>query len=294
MRIEDLAPGAMNLAPIQVELDQFTVPVPGQAQTFQAPLGKNIPLDFLVVNEKSDVLVVALHGATDRAKYKLPRFEWLNTVAGNGYSSLYFSDPTLKMKDASYFQLAWYAGWPEIDLNAIMAEVVRSAAAQLGSKHILVVGASGGGFAALQLAARLPDSIAVSLNGQTEISSYHVDGKTGAQRVFIDILAPYAADTNLEVFNSRTTDWTLAFGNRLSAIRTYTTPVPNRAIIVQNTNDAHHYYDHYLPIRRAIETGRNVDRVRFAEYAGASAHVPPPRATFMEHLASAETWSKSR
>src|SRR5699024_8382265 len=134
-------------------------------------------------NQGSDVLVVALHGATTRDK-ELPRFEFFRTLRKTEFSSMYFTDPALYLDER--IELAWYTGWLEFDFNEVLAPWVQRAAAAVGASKIVFLGSSGGGFGALQVSTRIPGRMAVPVIPQTSIANYLVAG-TGlaAQRAYI-------------------------------------------------------------------------------------------------------------
>lgn len=132
-------------------VDRFFEPrVEGGVSKYAAPVRNNGTLRALfLVNKATDTLVVALHGATNRAKKELPRFEWFRTLRSEPVSSLYFSDPALELE--ATLELAWYTGRLEFDMHAALAEWIRRAAGAIGASRIVILGSSGGGFfAALQ------------------------------------------------------------------------------------------------------------------------------------------------
>lgn len=54
---------------------------------YRALLPRDVDLEALFLNKKSDILVVTFHGATTREK-KLPRFEWFRTLRKNRVQQL--------------------------------------------------------------------------------------------------------------------------------------------------------------------------------------------------------------
>lgn len=143
------------LAPLVVSNDPCEVHFPERrgAVRWTYTFENGHPLDSLGINEGSDVLVVSFHGALDRTRYSLPRFERMASIRKLGLSSLYIADPTLHL-DAS-LQLAWYTGWPDSGLLDILAEQCIRAANAMGARTLILSGSSGGGFAALQVGARI-------------------------------------------------------------------------------------------------------------------------------------------
>lgn len=113
-------------------VSKYAVDVPG-----------NGVLRALLVNKASDVLIVAFHGATSRARKRLPRFEWFRTLRSENVSSLYFSDPLLETD--STLELAWFTGRYDFDLHVELAQLAEVAARAVGARRIIFLGSSGGG-----------------------------------------------------------------------------------------------------------------------------------------------------
>ena len=185
-----------SLAPLVITGDprDSCFPTDRGAVRWSYDFGGGRILDALGINEGGDVLVVSFHGALDRERYMLPRFERMASIRKLGLSSLYIADPALHLN--SSLQLAWYTGWPEIDLLDIIAEQCVRAANDLDAKALILSGSSGGGYAALQVGARIDDSIALAFNPQTHIHGYLYDGKPGShgvERAYIEHVYPTAA-----------------------------------------------------------------------------------------------------
>lgn len=141
---------------------------------YRQAVSLGLPLDIVLVNRPSDVLVVSLHGAIGRARSALPRFAYLPMLLETGYSIVSFGDPTLHMSER--LELAWFTGPAAVDVHKIVAERVCEAAYVVGAKRVVIIGASGGGFAALQVSACIPDSLAIAFNphGNIEVSCRRV------------------------------------------------------------------------------------------------------------------------
>ena len=264
------------------------IPAPGMTK-YQADLPRKTNLDALIINKQSDVLVVALHGATMQNKSKLPRFEWMRTLRETEYSSMYFSDPCLQLNKK--LQLAWYTGWEDFDLYPIIADWITRTATAIGAQHILLQGSSGGGLASLQIATYIPDSMALTFNGQTSISGYKVQGtRYSAQRQYLDMVMPRLTPAvPLEELDP-SIDWAEPMGDRLSAIKRYQQAQPNYVYYAQNNNDVAHVEQHYAPFRATIEQGPNRGRVKFVTYDGPAGHNPPQPDVFYEHVHAAVEW----
>ncbi|WP_418606724.1 DUF6270 domain-containing protein [Georgenia sp. SUBG003] len=148
----------------------------------------HLPLDGLLVRRNSDALVVSLHGALERSLYELPRFERLTTLAaGRAENLLFLADTTLGLR--SDLNLAWYVGTESDNLTARYAKYIASLAEQTGVRRLVLVGISGGGFAALALSHMLPGSVALAISPQTRIGVY----EEWAYERFIETAFPAAA-----------------------------------------------------------------------------------------------------
>lgn len=182
----------------------------------------------------SDTLMVGFHGALDRGKYTLPRFERLQGLNSLGSPHLVFSDPTLDLDPQ--LTLGWYLGTQQHDVQSAIAQFVLERMEAGGYKRVLLSGSSGGGYAALQVASMVPDSIAVVFNPQTRIRQY------------FPRFANMALDT---AFGHRT----LSFDEelRLDVLARYRHLQPSIKIyFVQNIGDEHHDMRHRGPLVDAL------------------------------------------
>lgn len=246
-------------------------------------------LDALFLKKSVDTLVVTFHGALHRSKYELPRFEWLSTLKGRNFSSLYFCDPTLWLDDT--IQLGWFAGWPGVDIQRDIANIIIAAAHAASATRVILLGSSGGGFAALQVSALVPGSLCLPFNPTTHIHKYWVNGDPtlhGTERKLIEVAYPQAAPEGIRRIDWDH-DWTVAEGDHLSVLRRYSKPVGNYVLFASNPNEWH-YDQHYLPFLAAAATGDNLQRVRVWEYEGRELHAPPRPDEFNGGLAAALDW----
>lgn len=288
-QLSEVGQGAQNVPVRRLSsLEDFSPHSEAGALRYQAPLGdRMIGLDALFVNKGSDTLVVALHGAMVPGKYTLPRFEWLRSLSNTPYSSFYFSDPTLLLDEQ--LLLTWYVGWVDLDLYPVLASWVNKTVKTLGIRHVVILGSSGGGFASLQLAPYVPDSLALPFSPQTSISRYTVNGSATQQERFVDLVMPHLAPNGFKTLPDG--DWSIPLGDRASPVRRYQKLQQNKVFYVQNLNDVSHYHDHYLPFKETVENSPNRSRVRFKEYQGPERHNPPKQETFQESLKTAVVWA---
>lgn len=251
--LEELQTGGAN-APITARSDLGTPPL-NHTFRVQEEVAPGIPMDALVVNKGTPLVVVALHGATNRETTVLPRFEWLRTLLGYDVSCIFFSDPTLQVSES--IQLTWYTGTESWNGHAVVSEWSTELAELIGAERIIFMGSSGGGFAALQVSALTADSVALAFNAQTEIADYRVNGTGwGVVREYVQEVWP-TIWSNLEP-NGHIEDkaWADEAGVRVSAVKAYSIPTRNKVYLVQNREEFH-FEDHYAPFLHASRTAGN-------------------------------------
>lgn len=252
----------------------------------------NRHLDALLINKGENTLVVSFHGALNRSKYNLPRFERLKPLRRRNVNSLYFSDPTLWMDDK--LQLGWYTGWKGEDIQQQIAQWIIRAAMATNSKKIIVTGSSGGGFAALQVSALIPNSVCLPFNPSTTIHGYLINGepgKHGTEREYVRVVYPEEAPNGIWHIDFDI-DWTVGKGDQLSVLKRYSKQTKNWVLFAQTPTDWH-YDQHYLPFLAAAAKGDNLARIRVLEYGNRVGHFPPSPQEFSDGLDAALEWAKN-
>lgn len=269
---EGLQNGGLNVPLTTVPtLSEFDPDSMVGATRYRHTLENGAHFDSLLVNKVADILVVSFHGATDREKNTLPRFERLRSFLEYDVSSMYFADPALWLNHKNYFQLAWFTGWEGFDAQRVAAEWAVKAAKTVGATRILFTGASGGGFVALQVSALVPGSLALAFNPQTSIYGYLANGYAwGAQKNYRNVVWPNfdAPEVGPDA------DWTAGLDDRVSALRRYSKPTANHVLYATNTLEFHHE-QHYLPFMDAVDAGGNSARVHTFTYEHTEQHTPP-------------------
>lgn len=229
--------------------------------------GESFQLDCLIEPRETDVLVVALHGALDRSKYTLPRFEWMGTLQERSESLLFLSDTGLS--SSQDLRISWYTGNAEDDLTSRYAGLISSMAEKIGAKKIALLGFSGGGFAALSMASLIPGSVAVAFSPQTSINKYyHVFSQAYTEALF----SSFASMEEVEQ----------QFPHRMNLVERYSKAgIESKFVYVQNTGDIHHMRHHYTPFRAATEgqVGSN-----FITSNESSTHSVPEKERILELL----------
>ncbi|XAS62923.1 hypothetical protein ACOM2C_05555 [Pseudarthrobacter sp. So.54] len=239
------------------------------------------PLDVvgLYAPKVSKTLIVTFHGSLQRSKYQLPRFEWRRTLGHLNAAALLFADTTLALGDN--IPLGWYIGTKEQNIAADIAAVVKQVAADGGYEHIILVGSSGGGFAAMAISHRLPGSVAVSFSPQTRVGDYI----PWVAKVLVN-----AAFPDHPTIDSVEKD----FPERVNLRRLYADPdIPNYVRYVQNSNDGDHVDKHYTPFAevRSIDPATGgmdpTGRLRLVLEPMSNGHEPPSRGRFLRHIQEA-------
>lgn len=246
-------------------------------------VSEKLQLPTLLINQESDVLLVCLHGASNRDQFNLPRFEWMRTVRELTYNSLFFSDPALDLHPR--LSLAWYTGTIDVDLYPVLGSLIKEAADATGSSRIVILGSSGGGFAALQTAPYVAESVALPFSPQTSISGYFVGRKgLGAQRMYLRHVMPeLSPDVPLDGLWPEV-DWAEPLGSRLSACIRYADMQDNMVVYMQNAHDLTHIEQHYEPFRKVVERSPNRAKVEFHLYDGPTRHNPPYKTQLLDGI----------
>lgn len=291
IELSELAVGGTNVPVFDVDRS-LAMPLPDcsveHAYRLTAELRPEIGLEALVVNRGSRVLVVSFHGATNRATTELPRFERLRTLSGLNVSSLYFSDPTLLLDPKIW--LAWYTGWRDelgdVNVHSIVADWVVKIAKSIGATNILLTGSSGGGFAALQVGSKIPGSTVLAMNAQTEIGNYLVEGHSySQQKDYVRVVWPNIWRSFSSPNDIVGSGWVSECDDRVSALRTYSTPRDCRVYLLQNIEE-YHYADHFLPFLDAAWSGGNYRNIVPWTNRQGVAHVVPPLDVFVDLVRS--------
>lgn len=143
---------------------------PRQAAIHTLDVGPLV-LPMALQPDRGDALTVLFQGAVDRAKMRLPIFlRWRYQLELGLGSTLAVADPTLDLSGS--MRLGWYIGTEHDELTPHIATAIRRTAEALGVRRIVLAGSSGGGFAALQVGALLPESVVLAMSPQTDLRQY--------------------------------------------------------------------------------------------------------------------------
>lgn len=278
--LNDLETGGLNAPRVQVDLFDPSFKIDTGAAIYESELPRGTKLECLAVLGQPGPLVVSFHGALLRKKYQLPRFERLNSLTHLGVNALFFSDPALYL--SRRLELAWYTGWAGLELHEIIAEWINKVRQGIGAPTTLLTGSSGGGFAALQTAPFVPDSIAVVFNPQTQLDKYLVGGRvdgTKAQRDYLRFLYPELLEPNSEVPEN----WGHLVGPKASVLERYKVGPKQKVYYWSNPDDFHHE-SHFQPLLKFSEEHPNAIDLHSKIYKSRPGHRPPPPAIFTEAI----------
>lgn len=219
-------------------------------------------LPTMLVPGSGEVLTVMFHGATDRVRNSMPRFERVRSMTAlDSGPCLFIGDPGLDL-DASMI-LSWYAGTESLNLHSEIASYVSGVATTLGATKTVLVGNSGGAFAALQVASYIEGSCVVAFNPQIEIDRY-------SPRM--------AVAAHMNAFGRESVADDILLADRMNVMRRFESIDFGRQVfLVQNLGDQHHLEEHFGPFVRAFESSSARNNLRtYTPSLGPGHRVPPP------------------
>ena len=231
---------------------------------------------------RDEPLHVVLHGAMISGTW-FPRFERVRTMSEKGRSFCTIADPTIQLDHG--LKLGWYVGHDGIDPIEWIIPLVDRLKAVAGTRQLIFVGSSGGGYAALQLSLNFPGSLAFVTDPQTVVTNYHA---TQVQRL-------------LHVGFDRMSieDATEAHSERLSAVESYSqSPPQNWVYYTQHLRDRFHVENHLRPFGQLFGLSNpaadfEADRFKLAVVERGK-HGPLSYSLFDKHLAAATAWHAAK
>jgi hypothetical protein len=181
---------------------------------------------------RGDTLVVLFHGAIDRDRRPVPFFQSFFDVMAPQIS---IPDPTLTPQDT--LTTGWYLGREGEDLPSILSMTIKDVSAALGCTRRIYVGASAGGFAALNLAHRDSQGLAIAAAAQTNLAIHHPQSKV---MDFLRTAWPSLGDSDPGVVG---VDLGLRYGRSDSG---------SSAICIYSSGDAEHIHRHLGPFLSSL------------------------------------------
>lgn len=268
---------AQHDAPIYTwdSIDSSMVAIDGSngRRTRHIVRAKGTPEDLLDVNAlyvpgSSKVLLVPLHGALVRENVTLPRFEWQAALAHRPDHMLFLADTTLDHSEV--LTLGWYIGTQQDDLTRKLATYIEHVAKQLGIESIVLLGSSGGGYAALSIGTYLENSCSIAFTPQTNVWDF---SPGHSANLLTQAFPEYDSEKELNE----------AFPERFSLLERYARlPHRNRFIYFQNSGDREHVMRHKKPFAEflgvRLPDGRTFDQSGlFETMHHGDGHVRPPK-----------------
>lgn len=263
-------PGLSPSAPAERE----RLPPPARLEDFgslRVPSAAGVPRQFVIDHDglrycglmgepRGDRLFVLLGGAVpNRSRITLPRFSrfsWRHDFPG---TALCLADPTLFLSRS--LRLGWFVGDSKRDATQGCVSLVREVASSLRirSDRIVFWGASGGGFAALQMAAAMGEgATAVAINPQTSILRY---GIATSRQEFVSCFGggqeAFSGEALLRV--DATKRWSSANCDA-------------RALLFQNIRDRHHHKEHFADFMKSAGSNCAHGRVLAVVYDDPARH----------------------
>lgn len=240
------------------------------------------PMDVLIDPTVGAIsTLVSFHPAVTNPKVTRPYFLGVQLFQSIPANRIYFSDPSLELDDD--LTLGWFAGnQHQRDMQDVVATILQYILEGLSSKHTIITGASGGGFASLYYSARIDGSLALVVNPQTEILRYV---EYLVQRYTRKAWGVYTMEKVRQVLHQRTT---------LGVVDTYAHQTSNSVIYLQNVTDRHHVENHFAPFLATLHPENCVGVVLGADWG--EGHKPAPKDLQLDILTRATRangdWSK--
>lgn len=190
-------------------------------------------VDLLVEDQGFETTIVYFHAAVSDPSASYPIFSGINLSAQLEANAIHISDPALARGSG----LSWFTGTETLDFQKELVKILKHALGTFDShKHLVFFGASGGGFAAIYFSSLFKDSLAVSINPQTNILNY----LPGAVKPFLELCWSKGVEDKLP-FTYDLTD-------------AYREPRGNTILYLQNLGDRPHVRQHLIPFLRSINS----------------------------------------
>ncbi|WP_271394351.1 hypothetical protein [Neomicrococcus lactis] len=237
---------------------------------------------------------VFFNGAVpQRSAKKGPFFSGRGLARGGDYGYVSICDPTTSLD--GQLGLAWYAGNEYTNLERHIVRCLR-VIERLFKKPLLLIGGSGGGFAAIHYASELDSSsIALAWNPQSDILEYNEDAVKSYLRSAFPSLAGSFVDNEYWQDRAREMLTSKAVPHELLSH----TAGPENMILFQNSNDWH-VSVHCAPLIRAwklreLENGLHGDgQGRFVVIAKfGEGHASLPAVTLQAAIESLAKYGKT-
>lgn len=129
-----------------------------------------LPLDLLFIPRESSRLLVGFHGAENRRTLQMPKFQFVSSFLSREESLLFVSDSTLL--NGPKINIGWVAGNKDIHIGSMVTKAINQIVNAHEYQETVLAGHSAGGFSAILVGSQIPNSRAISVNGQSVAVRY--------------------------------------------------------------------------------------------------------------------------
>lgn len=228
-------------------------------------LSNGHPVDVRFEDRGYADTLISFHAAMSPAKFTLPVFTGVGVSEHLPVNRIFLCDPSLYIN--VNLTLAWFAGnLRQPTLQDDITSIIRGFTGDRG--RAICFGASGGGFASLYYASRLPQALAVPINPQTSLSEYN----PAIVARYLKLGWQGAALDNVPIVHDLTQHYAHDTG---TSVR-----------YVQNTGDSSHMSNHFEPFMASLPDGHRVEPVLIDAGEG---HIPPPKDQLKQLLTDSVT-----
>ena len=134
-----------------------------------------VPIDILLDLRHGAPLTFIFKGNTRRkADTRLPVFVGFSIVSPVGNSRVSISDPGMYLDPT--IGLAWYAGGKNLDIQSVLPRIIQKIVSTTAPSKVMMIGGSGGGYAAMYYSRYVAESLAVAWNPQNDFLDYEERG----------------------------------------------------------------------------------------------------------------------
>lgn len=251
-----------------------------------------LPLDILLVNwaehRTHSVIPVFFSAAIgSRDGRRGPFFSGPGMAKSGGYPAICIADPSLALSPE--LSLAWYAGSDQQATQSRISELLTGLAEQRQAE-LLLIGGSGGGFAALRFGAELGSRASVLVwNPQTNLLRYY----RSAVRAYLRTCFPSTSWPDQGKLDRAAE--LLPPGTQSEVISSYARgSMPRRLVYLQSAADTFHVENHAIPFLSPLAVTTQDGQYYQGKSGGLLAcfldwgegHEPPPKALLADLISS--------
>lgn len=226
---------------------------------FLTIIEQGLPIDILAQYRGFDTTIIFMHGAIEPTRV-LPETGGLGISFDLAVNRIFLTDPSLYLSPD--IRLAWFAGNKKLRLQVILHRVLKKIVDSYGNQRVVFFGSSGGGFASLFYSSLFPESRAIVVNPQTDISRH----SPSVVQKFAEKCFDIGSGLDIHSFPSDICyDLTNLYSNRQT----------NSVAYIQNLTDSFHVNNHFNPFMEAVNESNQIKVLMSDEWD--RGHTPPPK-----------------